>query len=303
MFRVERDEAVDHAVRRVVREALLDATGLVAAMSPHSGAYADPASADVAQAVHEVRKRCKEVRGVCALVGPSVGDGARAVDRLCRNAARQLAPSRDAVVAQRWLGRLQTEWGVDTSAIDPVAVAAEIGGADQDPPDLELATLQLETARAFARAWKLGSGFGAVAGGLEATYRRGVDRLDIVVHGAGAEQLHRWRSSVKQLWYQARLLQPIAPSVLDPLVAQLDGIGESVGDHHDLHVLRLALTARPDAERRRVAAAARDIQLDLESRATAAGARVYAETPAAFAMRIGAYWDLWIEMVPDHTFG
>ena len=235
--------------------------------------------------------------------GPSTGCAATPPASSSNSSPERMVPSRDAVVAQRWLGRLQTEWGVDTSAIDPVAVAAEIGGAHQDPPDLELAILQLETALAFARAWRLGSGFGAVATGLEDTYRRGADRLDVVVHGAGPEQLHRWRSSVKQLWYQARLLQPIAPSALDPLVAQLDGIGETVGDHHDLHVLRTALSVRPDPERRRVAAAARDIQLDLESRATAAGARVYAEVPAAFATRIGAYWKLWIEMVPDHTFG
>lgn len=298
MFRVERHEAADAAVERVVSEQLLAARDLVSRLREgpvHS-------EQDSAALVHDIRKRCKEVRGICELVRPVVGYEAKAVSRMCRNAASELAPLRDAVVARRWLDELESQWGVDTSAVDPDRLLADLAPPQKARPDLGLVDLLLDTAKVFADDWELLPGFGGLRPGLERTYGQGRERLEIVVQGAPDTEVHRWRTSVKRLWYQVRLLEPIAPSVLTPMITQLDGVGEAVGDHHDLHVLRRWLLATRDRRLAAVAREARDVQRHLESVATAAGARLYAETPTAFGRRIATYWALWEDTVPDHRF-
>jgi CHAD domain-containing protein len=71
-------------VRRVATERLDDAIGRL-------GDIDDPETA-----VHEARKRCKEVRGLARLVAPALGAQFRPFDRTVRNAANQLSSMRDA---------------------------------------------------------------------------------------------------------------------------------------------------------------------------------------------------------------
>ncbi|MCP3936730.1 MAG: CHAD domain-containing protein [Actinomycetia bacterium] len=293
-FSVERHETARAAVRRVVSESLDDALERLTL-------YGSPGHDDT-KAVHEIRKRCKEVRGVCDLVRPKVGEDAKAVASLCRGAARGLAGSRDATVAAATLANMRDDWGVDTSSIDIHAVVSSLADAKVDSRDIDAARTMLSNARQMADEWKLGKGFGSLRAGLEETYSKGLGRLTVVLDGADDEALHRLRTSAKRLWYQVRLLQSIAPSVLAPMVDQLDGIGEAIGDHHDLYVLRGALLIEPDEDRRRVAEAAKEIQAHLESMAVAAGLRVYAESPPAFVERVATYWRLARDEIPDVVF-
>ncbi|MCQ9933930.1 CHAD domain-containing protein, partial [Staphylococcus aureus] len=57
--------------------------------------------------------------------------------------------------------------------------------------------------------------------------------------------LHEWRKRVKDHWYQARLLRPIWPAIMDPHVAAADTLGEILGQVNDLAVLRDRLEAAP----------------------------------------------------------
>jgi CYTH domain-containing protein len=83
--------------------------------------------------------------------------------------------------------------------------------------------------------------------------------------------------------------------MLGPLVASLDDLAEALGDDHDLAVLIERMSADPDhfggeASVERARELARSQQDELRRRAFRLAATVYAETPAAFARRMGRYW-------------
>ena len=166
-------EAVRREVPRVAAERLDDAIEQLDAVLA--------GSADIETAVHEVRKRCKETRGLARLAQPTLGDEFRPFDRIVRDAANQLSAMRDAHALLGTLDHLLQAHGLDAqlrSVRDRQALlAAEATSAIEagDERIVEARKLLVE-ARDRSHEWKLTGGFDAIAEGLTATYRRGRQR-------------------------------------------------------------------------------------------------------------------------------
>jgi hypothetical protein len=60
---------------------------------------------------------------------------------------------------------------------------------------------------------------------------------------AGEENLRAWREPAKYLWHRLQALQPLWPAVLDELTDQAHALADSLGDDHDLAILRQQLQA------------------------------------------------------------
>jgi CYTH domain-containing protein/CHAD domain-containing protein len=288
-------------IRRVAIDRIDDALGRLDAIAGDSSAV-DPAALE--DAVHEIRKRCKEVRGLAQLVRPALGPTFRRFDRLVRDAAGELSSVRDAQVLLVTLDRLKAASPDDDHATIE-EVRARLIGREPTPTfgagDLRVrrAAELLRMARTEAASWAVPKGFAPLRSGLGSTYRRGARWHARALKRPSDERFHEWRKAVKQLWYQLRLLEPASPGVLGPLVADLDRLADALGDDHDLTVLVERLGAEPDAfggppvvERVRDIARAR--QHDLRRAALRSGATVYAETRSAFVERIERYWTLTI---------
>lgn len=302
-------------VRRVAAERLGDAIERLDAVI---GAPGDAPDAEAT--IHEVRKRCKEVRGLARLVRPALGDRFRPFDRTVRAAANELSALRDAhavlatfdtlvdaqpdsaAVARHDLRAVRA----DQAALADAATEAVGGGDDR----LRVARDLLREALGESQRWKTPKGFDAVGDGLGATYRLGRDWLRRAEHEPTDERLHEWRKSVKYLWYQARLLRDAAPSVMDPLVSNLDDLAEALGDDHDLAVLveRLAGPlagdgAATEGELIHAIEIARAQQAELRRRAFRTGHTIYAETGRAFVTRIERYWNDTVRLGPELAVG
>ena len=276
-------EAVRREVRRVAVERLDDAIEQLDAMMA--------GSADVETAVHEVRKRCKETRGLARLVRPALGDEFRPFDRIVRDAAGQLSAMRDAHALLATLDNLLRTHDLDDrlqSVRDHQAALATEATSSIEAGDERIVVARelLIEARANSRRWKISGGFDPIAEGLTATYRRGRRAMRTAQRDATDEHMHEWRKSAKHLWYQMRLLRESSPSMIGPLIDELDGLGEALGDDHDLAVLVASLDADPDRfgtpdtvdHARRVA---REQQRQLRTPAFRTGAVIYAERPSA----------------------
>jgi len=297
-FSIDPERAVGKQVRRIAAERLDDALDLLAAARGSDAAAAEAA-------VHDTRKRCKEVRGLARLVRPELGAQYAEFNASVRDAARQLSELRDAHVLAATLNTLAESapgaLGVGTPAQhDTVQIGSD--------PRIGQARALLAEARSQVDVWKIGNGFGSLAGGLRRTYRDGASAYAAAASDPSDTSVHEWRKAAKYLWYQVRLLEDAAPSVLGPLVDQLDALGEALGDDHDLAMLVARMEADPEhfggaAGVARAVALARLRQDQLRHAAFRAGATIYAERPSDVVRRIERYWRITRRHGPERPVG
>ncbi|MGI9608984.1 MAG: CHAD domain-containing protein [Acidimicrobiia bacterium] len=292
---LEPTESVSREVRAVVSERLSEAITILRGLEG-----AEPK--EIERAVHDVRKRCKEVRAAARLVRSSIGEEFAPFNAMVKEAADTLGPIRDAHAVLATFDDLRSaRESDDVGDLDEVRagqanVAAEatrtVHGGD---PRIEKARALLVSARKRVKRWKIGKGFAPLASGIERTYRQGRRDLRRAEAKPTDHNLHEWRKSLKTLWYQTRLIERAAPSVMGSLVATLDVVAEALGDDHDLAVLVERLSAKPERfggkhNVKEATRLARSQQKDLRRRAFRLGATVYAESPTAFTRRMGSYW-------------
>lgn len=293
-YLIDPDELIRREVRRVAVERLDDAIDRL-----------DGDIRDAETAIHESRKRCKEVRGLARLIEPALGKRFRPFDRTVRDAASQLSAMRDAHALLATFDSLLALHDLDDElriVRDHQAALAGDATAAVEAGDERIATARalLVEARRQANRWRVPEGFDTLGDGLEATYRRGRVAFREARRDPTDEHVHEWRKSVKYLWYQMRLLREAAPSVVGPAVRQLDGLAEALGGDHDLAVLVAHLDGDPDrfgdpGAVDHARAVAREQQQDLRRGAFRTGAVVFAEHAEAFRGRIAAYWRIRVD--------
>lgn len=256
-------------------------------------------------AVHQCRKRCKKVRGAIRLVRPAVvGDGYATVNGLARDAARQLAPFRDAAAMATTLERLRS-WSGPVDGIEPAGttlerhrVGARAALADDDAATARARSLLADLADAVDAIELDHDGFDAVGDGFATTYGRGRDALEQAMAAPTGEAFHEWRKRAEYTSYHVRLLAPSAPMILDPLDDAFHVLTDALGDAHDLVVLGGWL--RSDADDVRELGDTTDLRIavdgvrsELERTAVALGRRVHAEPPKRIHARLRSYWETW----------
>ena len=91
-YRIEPSASTQDEVQRVAAERLGAAIVLLDGLRGSS-------PAQIEEAVHDVRKRCKETRGLARLVRPALGDDFRRLNHTVRDAANELSSMRDARAA------------------------------------------------------------------------------------------------------------------------------------------------------------------------------------------------------------
>jgi CHAD domain-containing protein len=291
---LKRRESIDEGIRRIAREQIDEALREL-----------DDRELDGARKVHQVRKRCKKLRGLVRLVRPALGKIYRAENARYRDAARQLSRARDARTQLVAFDQLVAHFGGEMrpDAFAPLRqrlIDRTDPELDQDPTQpLRVFSASFREGRGHVEGWALSeSGFDAIAHGLQMTYRRGREAMAEAYACPTPEAFHEWRKRVKYHGYHLQLLKPLWPSVLKEQRAAVDRLGEYLGEDHDLAVLREALADGREAgkagspleaflallDRRRI---------EFQSWARPLGERVYAEKPKALVDRFGAYWQAW----------
>ncbi len=291
-----RDEPVGDGTRRIALH-LLDAA--LARLAVTEAAT----TADLEAAVHDVRKRCKEVRAVLRLVRPALGDDRYRNQNVCvRDAARLLSPLRDAhallatfdALLAADAHRAPAPLGAVRAELRRRAMAAT-ASVRVDDPRLSGARDLLGHARQDIAAWSIPDDRVVLLDGLARVHGQGMDALAAARQDGGAHDFHDWRKRVKYLWYHLQVLDRVAPDLLGPLADTLKALSDALGDAHDLVVLVDEVGAAPTSFGGETSLASLRVvadrrRRDLERRAVNVGARLFAEPTDAFVARLEAYW-------------
>jgi len=233
-YRIERGEPLTDAVRRIATEQIDKARDELA----------DP-ELDAHVVVHQVRKRCKKLRGLVRLVRPAFDDYADE-NRRFRDAARRLSDLRDATSLVECFDRL-AERHAGADAPQPWTLVrerllerrGELAIAQELPARLERFADELEDARRRVAGWEFGrDDWKPALKGARKTYKRARNAMAGARDETAAANLHEWRKRVKYHRYHTRLLRELRPEAQKARRDELDELGDLLGDEHDLAVFR-----------------------------------------------------------------
>jgi CHAD domain-containing protein len=291
---LKKGERIPKGVRRIVCKRIDKALKKV---SPKSQAVSDIA-------VHEARKRFKEIRGTLRLIRDELGEkNFRRENRTFRDAGRPLSALRDAKVLVDTLDNLVAHFNGRVKPDSFAKLKRTLIERRRETRDRVLQqdrvvsdiARRVRIAKKRVRRWPLQRrGWKAIEGGLRKVYRQGRQALDAVRSDATDESLHEWRKRAKDLRYELELLQAVWPEMIKPLAEQAHHLTDLLGEDHDLAVLRVLAEEEADEaspidgellfaliDERRSALQREGIEL---------GQKLYEERDREFVDRLRGYW-------------
>lgn len=277
------------AVRRIAREQVSRALEVLSN---------DPVSP---AGVHECRKVVKRLRSLLRLLQPSLEP--KAFDAIYKDIGKVgdlLAGTRDIHVMQQTVAALESHYGEGAKAtLAPLkaVIARKASDAhDADAAAIEKARIAfVAEARKFEKLKLSEKGFAAVRAGLQETYKGACVHLKRAYANPGDERFHELRKRVQWHWRHMALLSRLWPAYFALRVSACQQLAELLGDDHDLAVL-LDHARHAGANEGVDVAGVRKLivkrQKELRAAARSIAERLFAEAPAAFGVRMQAYWDL-----------
>jgi len=244
--------------------------------------------------VHEIRKSTKRLRALIRLAAPVLPE-ARSEIAALSDAAGRLSAMRDKGALLETLSGA----GLPPAIADSLNTAlTRRRAASQAALKRLLAAfaVEMDAAAERAQSWTLSrEGWGALAPGLERSYRRLRKSIEAARRATDEVPVHRFRKRAKDHWYHTLLLCSAFPNVMDGYAAAAERLCDDLGDWRDLGLLEAAvqevpayLLAKSDAETAlTLIAKARRRSL---RRAFRTARRLSHETPRAYCERIEAWW-------------
>ena len=219
-----------------------------------------------AASVHQMRKHLKRARAGLRLLRDAVGKTAYAHENTrLRDAARPLAPLRDADVLAATFGRR-----IDAKTIREQRAA--LRDALKKSLVEEIQASIAETGERVSR-WRLPlDPWPVLRSGLERIYRKGREALALAQARGSDRSLHELRKQVKYLGAALEILH------FKKFNKRTDGIAEALGDDHDLAMLRRRLG---HADRELIAWTDRR-RRKLQKRALKSAGQLYRRKPKEF---------------------
>ena len=263
------------------------------------------------EVVHEVRKRCKEVRAVVRLVRPVLPTYERENEHY-RDAAGRISAVRDAHAAIETFDD-HLEPAVEARDGLDEATLAEVRGTLVDRRDTMAAEQNLEGRLSEVRTeLREGrervsdlpiatEGYDAVAGGLRKSYKRARNRMHEAYEDPEFERFHEWRKRIKYHRYHTRLLRRVWVGPMKRRRAELKELSDVVGYENDLAEFAMTMhdgelfTPEVRETLDEVITAKRS---EFHRQGRPLGERLFAESPDQLVDRIGAYWEAMSEYDP-----
>jgi len=268
-------------------QALLAASVRAAAQQFPGRGHAAP------ERIHDVRKTLKEARALARLFLPSIGEPARVTIAALAVIRRRVGRARDLDVIEQRLLRLAPPPEVAEPLNKAIARERAAAGRAHGGFAASASRAQLNAMARRVEAWDLrGVCADDIVEAVARTYTQARRRGRHAFGGEDPAALHALRSRVVDLRYQLAALSGAWPAALNAQAEELNALRDTLGGFNDFTVLGTfavergglgpealgLLTERLEAKQKK-----------LRRRAETEFARLFAETPDAFAGRLSAY--------------
>jgi len=288
------DPSLTEGVRRIARSQITTAIAEI-----------DNETLGPVTTVHQLRKRCKKVRGLVRLVRP--GFKAYAEENAAfRDLSRSLADLRDAGALLETVGSLEARFGEVIGGTLFADVRETLAAASPPADDAHVAERLASARDAFEAAlartddWKVKGKAPAIIGrGVAQTYKRAVKTLEQAEEDGTPVEFHEFRKRVKYHWYHMRLLKHVWPKMIHARIVEARHLATSLGDLHDLAVFRLTVLPMIENADAKLGEALGGL-IEAEEQRLAPdclrhGHRLFAEKAGPFGDSVAAWWTTWQE--------
>lgn len=242
-FRIKAHESLLDGLRRIAHEQIDKAIGAI-----------ETEKLDLAEKVHDLRKRCKKLRGLVRLARPGL-QSYQKENTWFRDTARMFSEPRDArtmldaydslmgyyeeQVNRPTFGTIRRELTEHRKALlDRLDIAEQ----------LRVARERFLRARDRTATWSLAADSdAAICGGAARTYGRARKALTKAMQDLSPSAFHEARKRVKYHWYHCRLLREVWPALFRARQREAHRLSDLLGYDHDLAVLASRVNACPSA--------------------------------------------------------
>lgn len=259
--------------------------------------------------VHQVRKRCKKLRGLLRLVRGGIGGAYQEENAWFRDTARSLSAARDSRVMVETYDALFDFFAgeVDRRAFAPVrrklTLRMRADLEDTAAMDRRIADCRgrLVEARGRVPGWAARARNSEVLlAAVEKTYRRGRYAMETALSDPTDANFHEWRKRVKYHLHHCRLLQEWWVPLMETRASEAKHLADILGEDHDLAVFRALLHGEPGlcgpAARREAMLGLIDRHRAILQRdARLLGRRLFAAKPGALRAEFARYAAIWAE--------
>jgi CHAD domain-containing protein len=295
--RIRADRSGTAEMRRVARQGIISACRM---LSSHS--LSDTT-------VHDARKEIRKSRAAVRLLREALGTARfRRENARLRDAGRALNDARDAKVLVTTLESLrQCHPQLERDGVF-AALSEHLREQQRSvrrhlhsptSPSIAAARRTLEQTQFSASQWPVGhGGWDTLGPAFRRVYAAG--RLAGRQSRASRDDhsLHEWRKQVKYLRHALQVFTPLRPSKLRKQAGLARRLADSLGNGHDLALLRdSAISSAPGDARtlKSLLAAIDQRRRALRKESFKLGELVYAESPRDMDKRLQRYWHRWHE--------
>jgi CHAD domain-containing protein len=284
-FHIRKREAIGNGIARGIGEQLRAACGQLRSTGER-----------IDEGVHEARKNLKKSRALLRLIRPALGGNYTAQNGELRDAGRRLSALRDAEAVAETARRLRQQAHeraanqlLDETYRQLMEQKERILNHFYESGELAgVADSLEETAGRIADESLRRVSAAMIAEGVAEAVRRGRKAFAVARKSREASDFHEWRKRAKDFRYQISFLDRLWPQVLEGYAESARDVEQSLGEDHNLSVLRGMVTAGDtkspglepllkivDAEQQR-----------LREQAERIGLLLYSEKPKHWAKRI-----------------
>jgi CHAD domain-containing protein len=259
---------------------------------------------DKDEAIHDARVCIKRIRAVLRLTRYSLGKHVYVEEnKAYRDSARLLSKVRDGAAMIEIVDKLTEHFSdhLSKDAFDSLRaqlLRSKRKGESDRLSAMTDAAKALHQARKRVHEWPDAGPPSVMIKGLRRVFKRGRAAFTAAYPQPTVESLHEWRKQVKHLQYQTQILQPLWPGLMKAMRGELKTLGKLLSEDHDLAILREnVIEQESDSEDRTeteaLVALVDQRRNELQVGAKVLGAKIYAEKPKAFVVRVEGYWDAW----------
>lgn len=233
-FTIMVDKAVEKQVQKIVKTQIQKAI----VESKHEDIETD-------KAVHQIRKRCKKLRGLLRMIRPILKDKKLydEKNRAFKEIASGLSGARDSKVLGDTYAKIVKRYGLDWQKYEEIAssidaIKSETMSDEEIESMLTQTRQELHSHLGDIHRYKIKHTQDILDKGVQKGYKKARNLQNEAARSLKSGEFHQWRKWVKYHWYQMQMLQKNSGCLLNARVNRLKLLADVLGEEHDITVFK-----------------------------------------------------------------